>query len=323
MKLPDNRSKLALPLILLAILVLPAAGCAPGMEEVRHTLNKALITRSSAAEADRTGQAFDLVVESEHHQSASESHLAAYRDRTMTDFDGARQDHLAQAKAEAEKSLALAEQAWETTQSGPTAQPAEVKPATAEPEPTPAKTASGPPGPVIAQQQPSTDAAKAEPAAPKKAGSAKKPALKPLAVKPKTKVRAMSPVEATGLYKQGLSQYFNRSFDQSRRTLTTFLARNPSHKLAVNAQYWIGETYYAQGAWAQALAAFRQVLAGYPEGIKRPDAMLKIGMTEERMGRFDQARESLNRLLAVYPASQPAVKARAVLSRWAGRGTDG
>ena len=327
MKLPDNRSSIALILVMLAILVSPLAGCAPGMEEVRQTLNKALIVRSSAAEADRSGDAFDLVVESEHHQSASENHLAAYRDRTMTNFDGARQDHLAKAKTEADQALALAEQAWEVTQNGPAATPAPVKPAPAEPapakvEPVQPKTTSGPPGPVAAREKDSTAPAKAEStkaepvkATPAKPAAAKKPAPMKMAAGAKTRARAMSPGDATALYKQGLSQYFNRSFAQSRRTLTAFLVRNPDHKLAVNAQYWIGETYYAQGAWAQALAAFHQVLTGYPKGIKRPDAMLKIGLTEERMGRYDQARQSLNRLLAVYPASQPAAKARAALDR--------
>lgn len=322
MKLPDNRSSSALILVILAILVLPLGGCAPGMEEVRQTLNKALIIRSSVADSDRSGEAFDLLVESEHHQSASENHLAAYRDRTMTDFDGARQDHLAKAKAEADQSLALAEQAWDVTQSGPTASPAQVKPAPAKAEPAQPQTKSGPPGPVAARKKASPPPAKPEPAkvepvkpAPAKAASAKKPMSMKTAARAKTKAMAMSPADATAMYKRGLSQYFNRSFAQSRRTLTAFLVQNQGHKLAVNAQYWIGETYYAQGSWAQALAAFHRVLTGYPKGIKRPDAMLKIGLTEERMGRYDQARQSLKRLLTVYPASQPAAKARTALSR--------
>src|SRR5262249_20334514 len=52
----------------------------------------------------------------------------------------------------------------------------------------------------------------------------------------------------------------------------------PEHPLAANAQYWIGETYYRQRDFQQALVEFRKVIDGYGSSPQVPEALLKIGL---------------------------------------------
>jgi len=85
-----------------------------------------------------------------------------------------------------------------------------------------------------------------------------------------------------------------------------FLARFPHHDYADNAQYWLGEAYYDQKQYRQAMAEFRKVVKDYPRGNKVPDALLKVGYCYAALGEQDKARDVLGQVVALYPTSAPA-----------------
>ncbi|MEZ4358614.1 MAG: tol-pal system protein YbgF [Kofleriaceae bacterium] len=88
-----------------------------------------------------------------------------------------------------------------------------------------------------------------------------------------------------------------------------FLRRHPSHDYSDNAQYWLGESFYAQRLYAQALAELRLVAERYPQGNKVPDSLLKVGYCHLAMGQRDQADAVLREVIRLFPASQPAALA--------------
>jgi tol-pal system protein YbgF len=98
--------------------------------------------------------------------------------------------------------------------------------------------------------------------------------------------------------------------------LRDFLKRHPKSTLADNAQYWIGECYYALKEFDQAILAFDEVERQYPDGDKVPAALLKQGFAFAELGnkgdaRFKvDARLILQKLIERYPQSEEAVKAR-------------
>ena len=49
--------------------------------------------------------------------------------------------------------------------------------------------------------------------------------------------------------------------------------------LMPNIQYWIGEVHYAQQNFEKAIIAFGEGLKNYPESIKGPDNLLKLGLS--------------------------------------------
>jgi tol-pal system protein YbgF len=94
-----------------------------------------------------------------------------------------------------------------------------------------------------------------------------------------------------------------------------FLARFGDHPYADNAQYWLAEAYYDQRDFRQALVEFRKVMEHHQQGNKVPDAMLKSGFCLLRLGEQAAARGMLQLLIQRFPASRPAVLARARLER--------
>jgi len=79
------------------------------------------------------------------------------------------------------------------------------------------------------------------------------------------------------LYLKGLDTFKNGDMPAARESFTSFLAQNPKHELAANAQYWIGETYYSEKSYELAIIAFQEVIKNYPGKEKVPAAIAQAG----------------------------------------------
>jgi len=84
------------------------------------------------------------------------------------------------------------------------------------------------------------------------------------------------------------------------------LAKFPDSELADNAQYWIGESYYAQKDYKQALKEFGKTIDTYPKGDKLPAAMLKAALCQQQLGDKKTAKATLQKLIDRYPNSEEA-----------------
>jgi len=71
---------------------------------------------------------------------------------------------------------------------------------------------------------------------------------------------------------------------QARALFQDFLNRYPKDELAANAQYWLGESYYGEKKWNDAIVEFQKVLKEHRGSDKVPDALLKIGMSFQNQG---------------------------------------
>ena len=92
-----------------------------------------------------------------------------------------------------------------------------------------------------------------------------------------------------------------------------FMAKYPRHPLAANAQYWIGEAYYVQRDYRQALTEFQKVPHVVAESPKVPDALLKVGLCYRNLRDESRARQTWDRVVKDYPKSQAAGHAGALL----------
>ena len=88
-----------------------------------------------------------------------------------------------------------------------------------------------------------------------------------------------------------------------------FLQRYPESHLVSNAQYWLGECYYGQRRFAQAIQEFEQVFHQYPSSNKVPAALLKIGYSNLELQKPATARAIFRQLVRSYPKSPEAAKA--------------
>jgi tol-pal system protein YbgF len=88
-----------------------------------------------------------------------------------------------------------------------------------------------------------------------------------------------------------------------------FLARYPKQALAPNADYWLGETYYARGMMDKAAITFADTYKEYPNGAKAPDALLRLGMALGQQQKIQQACLSFAELAKQFPAASSKIKA--------------
>ena len=70
----------------------------------------------------------------------------------------------------------------------------------------------------------------------------------------------------------------------AERGFKTFVQRYPQHVLAGNAEYWLGETYYARRDYQSAATAFAEGYKVYKTSPKGPDNLLKLGVTLSASG---------------------------------------
>ena len=146
------------------------------------------------------------------------------------------------------------------------------------------------------------------------------PAVAPSVPGPAVRTDTRKPVPAQPVIASAQSQY-DRGLglvrahrpDVGREVLEGFLQNYPSHKLVPNAMYWIGEAYYEQKDYPQAILSFKDVVAKYPKHHKAQAALLKIGMSYQNVGDKDNALFYLRTLVEDYPNSDPARAARQLL----------
>ena len=84
----------------------------------------------------------------------------------------------------------------------------------------------------------------------------------------------------------------------------------PRSELADNAQFYIGQTYFADGRFEDAVIAFDQVRVNYPEGDAVPEASYKLGEALNRLGEADRAMAAFSFVVENYPGSTMAILAQ-------------
>jgi tol-pal system protein YbgF len=113
------------------------------------------------------------------------------------------------------------------------------------------------------------------------------------------------------LYEQGYGQLLARNYAGAETSFTNFLASFPSDKLAGNAQYWLGESFYVRGKYRQAADSFLKGYTKYEKSPKAPDSLLKLAMSLKKLGQKDAACTTFLELNAKYPGAPEHVKLRA------------
>jgi len=119
--------------------------------------------------------------------------------------------------------------------------------------------------------------------------------------------------EPIGAYRAAWNQLKAGDVAAAIAGFTRFVAQWPAHSYSDNALFLVGEARLGRAETAAALAAFRRVVDEYPSGNKVPDALYMIGVTLDRMGRAAESKETLARLMSIYPETDAARRAQEAL----------
>ncbi|HUR44153.1 MAG TPA: tol-pal system protein YbgF [Aestuariivirga sp.] len=119
---------------------------------------------------------------------------------------------------------------------------------------------------------------------------------------------SLSPDSPEALYERSNESLLRRQFGDAEAGFSTFIEKFPDHSLAGSAQYWLGETYYAQSDFRQAAQAFLRGYKQYPKSRRAADSLLKLGISLDRLGQKQQACASYDAVSSEYPKAVEARK---------------
>lgn len=126
-----------------------------------------------------------------------------------------------------------------------------------------------------------------------------------------TDVAALPAGDAQAQYDFAYQLLQRADYPAAETALQQFISANPTHPLASNAQYWLGETYYVRGRFNDAAIAFAQSYQRYPTGAKAVDSLLKLGMSLAALGQRDDACLTFAQLRTEFPSAPALVINRA------------
>lgn len=118
---------------------------------------------------------------------------------------------------------------------------------------------------------------------------------------------------AYGLYQQAVQD--RGDFGRAENALRQFLGAHGQHRLAGDAQYWLGETFYARRDWTAAAREFAAQFRAYPQNAKAPDSLLRLGQSLGQLNRKDDACGTLAELDRRYPNASQTIKIAATRER--------
>ena len=104
-------------------------------------------------------------------------------------------------------------------------------------------------------------------------------------------------------------------FQLARAEFKSYLERYPKTDLADNAQFWLGECYYAEKKYREAIAAYNETIQKYPKSDKVSSALLKQGMAFLELGDKTAGKILLKKVVKGYPNSNQAKIAQSKLAR--------
>ena len=109
----------------------------------------------------------------------------------------------------------------------------------------------------------------------------------------------------------GQKQLREGDFGAAQVTFKKYITGNPEASDVGEAQYWLGETYFVRGGYADAADSYIASMRKDPKGAKAPEAMVRLGASLRELGKKAEACRTLQSFPAQYPDATEAAKAKA------------
>ncbi|MAI76279.1 MAG: hypothetical protein CBC25_03625 [Pelagibacteraceae bacterium TMED65] len=103
-------------------------------------------------------------------------------------------------------------------------------------------------------------------------------------------------------YENAIKLLWANKYEQAEKELTELKKIKPND-LMPNIQYWLGEVYYANKNFQQAIIEFGEGFSNYPDSIKGPDNLLKLGLSFSNLNKKNEACSAFYELEVKYKNS--------------------
>lgn len=113
-------------------------------------------------------------------------------------------------------------------------------------------------------------------------------------------------ISSEKLYQSAYIDYTKGNFNLAIMGFRQYLEKYPAGVLADSAQYLIGECFFSQNKYDQAIEEFKKVSLSFAQSKKIPPAKLKIALALELLDKKEEARQLLDEVMSQYPDSPEA-----------------
>ncbi|WP_084168923.1 tol-pal system protein YbgF [Hellea balneolensis] len=117
--------------------------------------------------------------------------------------------------------------------------------------------------------------------------------------------------DVSELSKVGQTKLAEGDFSGAQTAFKQYLEFNPNAADAGEVNFWLGESYYVRGGYADAADAYITSMRKAPKGPKAPDAMVRLAATLGKLGNKAEACQTLATFPAQFPNASASAKEKA------------
>jgi len=117
--------------------------------------------------------------------------------------------------------------------------------------------------------------------------------------------------DVSQLSKVGQTKLAEGDFSGAQTAFKQYLEFNPDAADAGEVNFWLGESYYVRGGYADAADAYITSMRKDPKGVKAPDAMVRLAATLGKLGNKAEACQTLATFPAQFPNASSAAREKA------------
>jgi len=121
-------------------------------------------------------------------------------------------------------------------------------------------------------------------------------------------VIAAAPNSAREQFDIALAYLKQRAYEDSEKGFAGFLEANPKSKLASDAIYYLGESFYLRGRQREAAEQYLKISTQYADSPRAPEALLRLGQSLNALGAKEQACATYGEIARKYPNAPSMVK---------------
>lgn len=103
------------------------------------------------------------------------------------------------------------------------------------------------------------------------------------------------------LPEMGKKKLYEGNFSGAQSDFQTYLAVSPDAPDAGEVNYWLGETFYVKGGYADAADAYIESMRKAPQGAKAPEALIRLAASLRELGNKAEACQALDSFPSQYP----------------------
>ncbi len=160
-----------------------------------------------------------------------------------------------------------------------------------------------------ASLQPQPGAAPKVIAAP--AGAPGAPSASVAAPVPAPQMAALPPGGGADDYDVATAALRNGQYDLAEQRFRSYLDQHPKDRLTPEATFALGESYFLRSRPREAAEQYLKVTVDFPRATRAPEALIKLGLSLEKLGAAEQACAAFGEVSRKYPAAPAAVRASA------------